>query len=145
VLLGTARAARAAVVVPSPAVHTTLTGPLRTLLAAVADLEVREGTGETSIVLTRCRPAAPGSAVSAVLGFLVAHPAAKVGNAWRDALIAHAGSQGRVMTKNEARALIRDTGVPERPLQLRLGELPLDALSHLMAALPRTVGAVADQ
>ena len=145
VLLGTARSERAAVVAPTSDVRTLLISPLRTLLTTAADLDINEGTGEASIVHTRRRIDAPESATGQALAFLLAHPVTKLGNAWRDALIALTASRKTTMTKNEARALIRASGVPGLSLQLRLGELPLCALAQLVEALPKTVDAVADQ
>ena len=54
----------------------------------------------------------------------------KLGNAWREALIARSP-----MTKNEARAAIAEHEATRDLLERRLTELPRDALEDLLAAL----------
>jgi N4-bis(aminopropyl)spermidine synthase len=114
-LLAAATADHAAVVTQS-----TLDGPLATLIGAVADVE----RTNDRIELRRTRP-------RGVLGYLATHLETKLGNAWRDALIAAAGSRGETLTRNEARALVRDTRIADHALRLRITELP----AHVLAAV----------
>jgi Branched-chain polyamine synthase A C-terminal domain len=115
VLLAVAPADAAVVVTAS-----TLDGPLAALIGSVAEVEPADG-------MIRLRRKPP----EGVLGYLGSHLETKVGNAWRDALIAEAGP----MTKNEARALVRDSGISERALRLRITELPAHTLADLVAAV----------
>ena len=62
---------------------------------------------------------------------------ARLGNAWREGLIALARRYGRTLTKNQARALIRSTDFPGAQLQSFLRELP----QSLMARFVQTAGA----
>ena len=74
--------------------------------------------------------------------YLVTHRGAKVVNAWREGLIQVAAGAGTTLTKNQARALVADTG-PGRSLErLRLEELPLHALAELADLSRRSVQAV---
>ena len=66
------------------------------------------------------------------------HPGAALGNAWREALLRVAGHQ---LTKNEARAIVRGTGLPAGLLGLHLADLPRDALAAVLAAVPGTAAA----
>jgi predicted methyltransferase len=130
-------------VVATAAVRAAVAGPVWTLLGA-SSIEVRaagQGT-EASLVVVRRRAGEPATPAEQVYAFLSSHPAAKVGNAWRDALVAVAGRQGETLTKNEARALIQAAGLPRPALQLRLGELPQATLAVLVAAVGATVPAV---
>jgi predicted methyltransferase len=138
-LLAAAQLERALVVAPAAAVHATADGPVWTLLRA-SEIEVRGGA-EASLVVLRRRPEEPAAPVDQVYAFLTGHPEAKVGNAWRDALVALAQQHGEPLTKNQARALIRSAGLPERALRLRLAELPAELLDALVAAVARTVPA----
>jgi N4-bis(aminopropyl)spermidine synthase len=119
-LLAAAAADRAAVVTKS-----TLDGPLATLVASVTDVERTEDL----IQLTRTQP-------QGVLGYLAGHLETMLGNAWRDALIAAARTRGETLTKNDARALVRDTKIDDRALRLRITELP----AHVLAAVVEAAG-----
>lgn len=135
-------AGRAAAVVV-PARDAQGIGPVRDLLAPVTALTVR--SGEPSVVLAVPVPvpeAGAGSAADSVLTWLVTHPAGAVGNAWREALLRLAKRRGTELTKNEARALIRNTGIPAGTLGLRLAELPRHALATVVGAVPGTVSAI---
>jgi hypothetical protein len=102
------------------------------LLAPVLELDIEHGgAGEPAVVSAR-RAAGPDGDEAAVLAWLVTHPGAALGNAWREALLRVAGHQ---LTKNEARAIVRGSGLPAGLLGLRLADLPRDAL----AAVPGTV------
>jgi N4-bis(aminopropyl)spermidine synthase len=117
-LLAAAGAEHATVVTAS-----TLDGPLRTLVSSVADVE----QAGRLIRLRRTEP-------RGVLGYLASHQETKVGNAWRDALIADAAGRGETLTRNEARALVRESGVGERALRLRITELPAHTLAAVVQA-----------
>jgi hypothetical protein len=65
-----------------------------------------------------------------VLQGIVDRPNSKLGNAWREAIIAETP-----MTKNEARALIAQHSATADLLERRLIELPRDALDDLLRAL----------
>jgi hypothetical protein len=118
VLLAAAAADHAAVVTTS-----TVDGPLATLLGSVADVDQADGV----ISLHRREPAG-------VLGHLASHRETKLGNAWRDALVADAKGRGHTLTKNDARAIVRDTGIDERALQLRITELAAHTLAAVVTA-----------
>ncbi|HVW33194.1 MAG TPA: bis-aminopropyl spermidine synthase family protein [Acidimicrobiia bacterium] len=110
------------------------------LLRAAYDLnEVPTGPGGDPAVLAALRKAPPpADDAEAVLRHLVLHPGAKVGNAWRDALLAAARTAGAPLTKNDARARIAAAiGDDHRILGLRTWELPLSALRRLSAAVRR--------
>jgi hypothetical protein len=106
------------------------------LLAAAYDvIRLPAGPGGDPAVLLAARhdrpPAGPGEAV---LRHLFLHPGAKVGNAWRDALLAASRDAGAPMTKNEARARVA-AACPPGPLGLRSWELPLGDLGRLVTAV----------
>jgi hypothetical protein len=65
-----------------------------------------------------------------VLQGIIDRPNSKLGNAWREAIIAQTP-----MTKNEARALIAQHRETADLLERRLTELPRDALDDLLRAL----------
>jgi hypothetical protein len=93
------------------------------------------------VVATRAPPDQDGEA--AVLAWLGGHPGAALGNAWREALVRVAKRHGIELTKNEARAIVRGSGLPAGALRLRLADLPRDTVLRLLAAVPHTVrGAV---
>jgi hypothetical protein len=121
----TASASRAVLVVPRGAALSLVDSPMWTLLTRAGVGIETDDRDETSLITI-----IPATGTAEPYATLVSHPEAKVGNAWRDALIAANQSQPP-LTKNQARTLIRDTGVPSRALGLRLGELP----RHLLAAL----------
>ncbi|MEN3360972.1 MAG: N4-bis(aminopropyl)spermidine synthase, partial [Mycobacteriales bacterium] len=148
-MLAAAVAERAVLVAPAKDVEAIVDSPVWTLLAGT-DIEARPGTESGLLVLRRAGQ--PSTPAGRVYEFLVRHPEAKVGNAWRDALVTAAtrgtedaedASAGAPLTKNQARALIQAAGVPERALHLRLGELPMDTLATLAAAVARAVRPVA--
>lgn len=137
VLLAAAGRAVVAVAVPARDAHADLDGPLRTLLGPVLELTARHRAGAPSVVLARSRRTEPDP-VADVLGWLGTHPAAALGNSWREALLRVAD---RPLTKNEARTLVRDAGLPAGTLGLRLVELPRASLAAVVAAVPGTVRA----
>jgi hypothetical protein len=65
---------------------------------------------------------------------------AKLANTWREALIALARAQGTTLTKNEARALIREAA--DWSDDLTPLEAPLHRLSALRDAVATTVNAL---
>lgn len=115
-------------VLTAPAASLRLTGPVRRLLESVYDL-----TAEGTILTANRHDRPPANAPGSLFAALVLHPGAKVGNAWREALVAQAG-----LTKNEARARISATGVDPSLLGLRTWELPLSGLAELVAAVERS-------
>jgi hypothetical protein len=158
-LLAAAQQELAVIVALTAAARAAAAGPVWTFLRG-ANIEIRPagrdsardgGNGgrddpEASLVVVRRRVARPATRVAdqtapvdQVYGFLAGHPQSRVGNAWRDALVALAAARGETMTKNEARMLIRSAGPPEPALQLRLGELPQETLDALVTAVAETV------
>ena len=100
-------------------------------------------SGQSSVLVSTPLPAE--SDVDGVLAYLAAHPAATLLNAWRDALLGLARRRGTALTKNEARALARGSGIPAGALELRLTELPRGQLARLLDAARASVAALRDQ
>ncbi len=141
-MLAAAAADRAVLVAPAADVQAIVDSPVWTLLAGT-EIEIRPDAAAGLVLLRRTQT--PDLPAGQAYEFLVRHPEAKVGNAWRDALVAVAEGTGDdpTLTKNQARAIVRAAGVPERALSLRLSELPMETLAILVAAVARTVGAPA--
>ena len=78
-----------------------------------------------------------------VLRYLQEHQAARLRNAWREALCGLAPRLGGSCTKNEARALIDgDTPMRAWELDAHLLDLPRHRLAALVAAVESTVAAL---
>ncbi|MET8869969.1 bis-aminopropyl spermidine synthase family protein [Nonomuraea sp. NPDC004580] len=109
--------------------------PLPEVLTTLYD--VRDAT-ETAYDAVR-RPQPTGEA-EAVLRRILDNGHAKIANTWREALIAVARAQGTTLTKNEARALIRESA--DWSDALTPLETPLHHLSALPSAVTTTVTAL---
>lgn len=133
----------AAVAVAAPARDAQAVGPVRDLVAPLLTVTVR--SGEPSVVLTRPAEGSAGSDAATVLAWLVTHPGAAVGNAWREALLRVAKRRGVELTKNQARTLVRGSGLPAGALTLRLAELPRHTQAAVVAAVPDTVAGIPDR
>jgi hypothetical protein len=106
---------------------------------------VRYGVSQVAdgppIVVADRREAAPADAVDRALRLLLDRPAATLGSAWREAIIAAAAADGGAVTKNQARAAIAATAIGARWGRCHVSELPLHALRDLRADIERTLGA----
>ena len=79
-------------------------------------------------------------AIDSVMTQLLRRPAARLGSAWREALIRHFRTQDVVITKNEARGVIADTEIGSIHGESYLVELPELMLFRLRDAVARTIG-----
>ena len=113
----------------APHVHVVLAEPpvIPTVLTSVYDFTA-DGT-----VLHAVRRPHPADAETLVLRRVLDSGHAKLANTWREALISLARAQGAALTKNEARALIRQAAPWADDLT------PLEAPLHRLAALPAQV------
>jgi N4-bis(aminopropyl)spermidine synthase len=123
-----AATARTTTAIVAPGRDIAASAPARRLVAPVLDVTVSAGV----LVARRKEPD------DGVLAWLVTHPSAALGNAWREALLREARRHGAELTKNEARAIVRGAGLPPGALGLRLAELPRDSVERLLAAVPET-------
>lgn len=73
-----------------------------------------------------------------VAGYVWQRPRGRVGNTWREGLIAAVRNQGATLTKNEARAIIGQADIPDGVTGHRLIDLPAAALLRLRAAIAGT-------
>jgi hypothetical protein len=107
--------------------------PALDVLAPAYDVEpVPAGPGgDPAVLLVTRHDREPADTAEAVLRHVLLHPGAKIGNAWRDGLIAAARAVGATMTKNEARARIAADTLDPAFRRLRPWELPLAALGNL--------------
>nr|WP_236714685.1 bis-aminopropyl spermidine synthase family protein [Nonomuraea pusilla] len=103
--------------------------PPPAVLSHVYALDVRDG------VLDATRLPQPDGGPEQVLRRILDAAHGKLANTWREALIALARSQDAALTKNEARALIREAAPWSDDLT------PVEAPLHLLAALPAAVTA----
>ncbi|MCK2220915.1 bis-aminopropyl spermidine synthase family protein [Actinomadura sp. ATCC 31491] len=101
--------------------------PVPDVLAAVYKLSTGSGG------LDAVRLPQPDGDAPAVLRRILDNGHAKLANTWREALIALARAQGSSLTKNEARALIREAAPWSDDLT------PLDAPLHRLESLPHAV------
>jgi hypothetical protein len=136
VLGGRAALLRVAV---APEALPALEGGLAPAVDALWLRTVRRVDGVALLELARRDPAPP---LATLLRFLAARPRTKLGNAWREGLIA---LEGGALTKNAARERIAGAGAPPALLDARLLELPLHALGELVGALQRSLAAPALQ
>ncbi|HEY7200076.1 MAG TPA: bis-aminopropyl spermidine synthase family protein [Candidatus Dormibacteraeota bacterium] len=83
----------------------------------------------------------PAGPAARALRRLLDRPAATLGSAWREALIAVAAEEGRQLTKNGARAAIAGTATGRLYARCHVSELPLDRLRELPADVARSLSA----
>lgn len=77
----------------------------------------------------------PAGNAERVLGYMYARSHGKLGNAWREGLIAQQKAAGRTLTKSEARAIITSSASRPDLLERSLMEIPL----HLFAIIGQDV------
>jgi hypothetical protein len=125
---------RAVLVVPRRHVED-LRLPLLAVAYDVAVVPAGPG-GDPAVVAVTRHERPPAGEAEAVVRHVVLHPGAKVGNAWRDALMAAARDAGTTMTRNEARAGLAGAGLEPTVGRLRLWELPLARLRTIGPKIP---------
>src|SRR5262249_22155934 len=116
VLMAAPSGSRLAVVGDARAIAVAGEGPARRLVGARFAAEVVVAPTPLGVLLAP--PLAPGAAgdVARVLRYLQEHHAARLKNAWREALCALAARRGGACTKNEARSHIEATPMREAEL-----------------------------
>ncbi len=77
-------------------------------------------------------------AVKSLLRLLIDHPQARLVNAWREALIARGTDQGRCLSKNQARQVIKRHRLSMIHAHSYLSELSLSDLRALVIAVEQT-------
>ena len=96
--------------------------------------------GNAGVLALAPRETADMDAVDSVMTRLLRKPAARLGSAWREALIRHFRTQDVVITKNQARGVIADTEIGSIHAESYLVELPESMLFRLRDAVARTIG-----
>jgi hypothetical protein len=96
---------------------------------------VDAGAGERPATVVAEPIPKPAGGGPAVARYLLDHPKARVLNAWREALVT---LSGRSLAKNDARAIIRATGLAPELEGGFLAELSQSLLCRLSEALERT-------
>ena len=114
---------------------------LRTLIDCSYQLIARErgNAKQPGVVLLQRRGQQDADAVKSLLRFLIDHPQARLVNAWREALIARAARQGRLLSKNQARQVIERQRLGVIHAQSYLSELSLSELRALAVAIEQTL------
>jgi hypothetical protein len=112
---------------------------LRDLVAAKYVLKVRRSTpdGRSAVIEARAAPPIdPGdSAAEMLTQYLLLRSRAKVGNVWRDALVSLNRRSGRILTKNQARALVRNPSPDSALLETPLAQLPRHQVVTVLGAV----------
>lgn len=103
--------------------------------AATGTPRAARGTGAAAVVVFR-RSESP----EPVAAYVWDRPHGRLGNTWREALIAAARSEGSTLTKNEARAVIDQAGIPSPITAHRIIDLPAATLIKLRTAIGETAG-----
>ncbi|WP_336209187.1 bis-aminopropyl spermidine synthase family protein [Nonomuraea sp. LPB2021202275-12-8] len=114
-------------------VHLHLAQPAEVPAALTAALTAVYDCTADGTVLHAVRRPHPPDPETQVLRRILDHAHAKLANTWREALIALARTQGATLTKNEARALIRQAAPWAEDIT------PLEASLHRLADLPAQV------
>ncbi|CND58751.1 Protein of uncharacterised function DUF43 [Mycobacterium tuberculosis] len=100
------------------------------------------GPGQAVVAAERARPDdLPGA--GRVLGFMYARAHGKIGNGWREGLIALRRAAGRTLTKSEARAAVEAAASRPDLLERSPMDLPAHLFSVLGADVERSVAALA--
>lgn len=135
-LLLTAAARRLVAVAPAEAAGALTGGRLAELVGVRYRVEHRSG-----LVVAERVEEEPEDRAGRVLRRLLDRPAATLGSAWREALIAVATAEGGggQLTKNGARAAIASTATGLRYGSCHVTELPLDRLRELPADVARSL------
>ncbi|MDL4814455.1 bis-aminopropyl spermidine synthase family protein [Actinomadura opuntiae] len=97
----------------------------------------------TALVLAE-RNDEPAGAAERVLAYLYARAHGKIGNGWREGLIALRKAEGSTLTKAEARRLIETAADRPDLLERSLIDLPAHLLGVLARDVRRSVGALPD-
>ncbi|WP_170220934.1 bis-aminopropyl spermidine synthase family protein [Amycolatopsis cihanbeyliensis] len=108
------------------------------LIRAGYRLEVRQFDGRVAVVTRRAEGG--GSPVAAAAAELAKRTGAVAANALREALITGCRAAGRQLSKNEARALLAEAGLPAAMQLARPAELPLTELDAAARALLGILG-----
>ena len=95
--------------------------------------------GNAGVLALAPREASDRDAADSVMNQLLRKPAARLGSAWREALIRHFRTRDVVITKNEARGVIADTEIGSIHGESYLVELPESILFRLRDAVARTI------
>ncbi|MFA1548419.1 bis-aminopropyl spermidine synthase family protein [Actinomadura chokoriensis] len=93
------------------------------------------GTPGPGMALVLAEKAEPGGDADRVLGYMYARAHGKLGNAWREGLIALRKAVGQTLTKAESRSIIAASASRPELLERSLMEIPL----HLFAVIERDV------
>lgn len=139
-VLLTAAARRLVAVVTPDAAGALVSGRLADLVGI--RYRLTQVAAEPPLVVADRVDAAPDDRTGRALAALLGRPAATFGSAWREALIAALAAEGRVLTKNEARAAIATTRTGARYGRCHLSELPVDRLRDLSAEVERSLAAL---
>jgi hypothetical protein len=116
--------------------------PVRRLLGVRYQLELtrHQVPSGVAVLVARRRPAEDLPAEHALARYVLDHPRARLLSAWREAVIATSRQRGVQVSKNEARALIRQA-IDVAPLRERyLCELPQPELEAVASALCDAAG-----
>ncbi len=107
--------------------------------AAGGGLEAHHpGPGDPAVVLAEPSPG-PGHPLGRCLAWLLTHPDATLGGAWRKGLIWTLAAEDQAVSKNQARSAIAATPLGARHGRFHLAELPLDALATLPEQVAKTL------
>ncbi|SNT59851.1 Protein of unknown function DUF43 [Actinomadura meyerae] len=102
------------------------------------------GPGQALVLAERARPD-ERSGAARVLGFMYARAHGKLGNGWREGLIALRKAAGGTLTKGEARAAIEASASRPDLLERSLMDLPLHLFAVLERDVERSVAALPEQ
>ncbi len=93
-----------------------------------------------AIVVLQQAPPAATTALQYVLRYIVDHRHARLGNAWREALVSwFVEHQEATLTKNQARRIIDESPLAPSFIQGYLAELPLQVLATLAPRVEHTI------
>lgn len=115
---------------------------LKELIGPKYRLTLRRSTPEPRYALVEAARIDPARLATPdrIRRYLLDRPHGKIANTWREALIAAAGQQGRVLSKNEARALVQ---VDEETLGVQseqLLDLPRHQIAYVLQAAASSAG-----
>ncbi len=118
--------------------------PLGALIGCSYRVVATERDSATRLGMVLLQPAhlEEADAAAFLLRFLIDHPQARLANAWREALIAWAARQGRLLSKREARRVIERQRLGVIHAHSYLAELSLSDLRKLVRAVEQTLAAI---